>query len=234
MRTIRALALALFIAAVPASSRAQIERSTVSRRLNYGVTAGCGSAILFMQDMRVGGYEVESYSTSSDIGFIISAFGRINIDRHYIQTGLSFCHSKSSISFKYEDPEGNMHDQVFSVDGKSFQIPLIFGFNVVKQEPYSLSLYIGPKVSFPLSAGNYSYYSGFGSADVVENFRAVLNATAGVNLSISNIQLCFGYDLGITFPSDGILRSQNPDESLTGIVMKRRTGVLYFSLGLFL
>ena len=60
MRTIRALALALFIAAVPASSRAQIERSTVSRRLNYGVTAGCGSAIMFMQDMRVGGYEVES------------------------------------------------------------------------------------------------------------------------------------------------------------------------------
>lgn len=235
MRAVRALTLALLATAISASSHAQIERNTVSRKLNYGVMAGCGSTMMFMQDIHVGGYSADSYTISSDVGFILSAFGRVNIDRYYLQTGLSFYHSKSSISFKYSDMQGNTSGQTFSVDDKFFQIPFLFGVNLVKQEPYSLSLFVGPKLVMPLPSVNYAYYSGFGNAHVDENMRDIaLSATIGVNLSISNILLCFGYDLGITPPSDGLLTSTIQNADSPEVVMKRRTGVLFFSLGLFL
>ena len=187
-----------------------------------------------MQDIRIGDFTTVNYSRNPTTGFIFTLFGRTNIRKSYIQTGLSYYSSSSSISFQYLHPDTETFNEVsYSFSSKYLQVPLLYGFNVIKQEPYSLSLFTGPKVSFPLNGTYKSSLSEFQDVDIIENIYPVnVKLTLGLCCSMGNVLIDFGYDLDLHSQSDGIIAESTQQADTPTIVMKRSTGVLYFSLGL--
>ncbi len=218
---------------LPAMVAAKEQSGILSHRINYGLKVGCASTTLIMRDIRIGDFSTDEYSPNSETGFIVSAFGKVNLGRCYLQTGLSFYSCYSSVDFQYKAPESETEtEQTFSIQGKYLQVPLLFGFNLVKEDPYSLSLFAGPKLTLPLSNTFSSEYSGFRGAVIDETIYPVtLKITLGMCCSIKNVLMDFGYDIELRPQSDGVL-TESTFRGVPGpVVMRRSTGVLYFSLG---
>lgn len=225
--------LTVLMLLLPATVAAGEQSGILSHRINYGIKVGCASTTLIMRDIRIGDFSTGEYSPNSETGFIVSAFGKVNMGRCYLQTGLSFYSCYSSVDFLYKAPEsGTETEQTFSIRGKYLQVPLLFGFNLVKEDPYSLSFFAGPKLTLPISDTFSSEYSGFGGAVIDETIYPVTpKITLGMCCSIKNVLMDFGYDFEIRPQSDGVL-TENAFRGVPGpVVMKRSTGVLYFSLG---
>ena len=68
-------------------------RSAVT--LNYGVKTGFSSTIYDVRDFAVFNYPITAYTSHSEISSFHTAFVRMNIHRHYVQTECSYNISKS-------------------------------------------------------------------------------------------------------------------------------------------
>lgn len=205
----------------------------VGNRFNYGLKVGCSSTSLFMHDIKIGDYTTDNYSPNSETGIILSAFARVNAGKFYTETGLSFYSCYASVNIPYQNPTANSAEPVerFSISGKYLQVPLLFGFNIVKQEPYSMALYAGPKFTFPLKNTYSSKFTGIGNVSLIEEIYSLnMKAAVGICFSISNVLLDFGYDLELYAQSDGRVSYIAQDNS-ESMIMNRSTGVLYFSIG---
>lgn len=209
----------------------------VERTFNWGFELGCGTTGMYMHKVGIGGYDAsDNYSRQSGIGYMFSTFGRANMGKFYIQTGFSLFNDRTSISFPYREPQSDMDmTGSFSVEGIYFQVPLMVGFNIVKQHPYSFSVFAGPRFSTPWASECKAYYSGFGNSRVSENLNRInFSLTAGVCCSISNVLMDFGFDYGLTKQSDGTVSPGFYNPQQMPVIMDRCTGTLYFSIGLLL
>ena len=58
--------------------------------INYGVKAGFSSTLYEVQLLSVAGTPINSYMAKSEISSFYTLFARTNINRHYLQTELSY------------------------------------------------------------------------------------------------------------------------------------------------
>ncbi len=217
---------------IPAICFAGRDTDITSRRFNFGAALGCGSTSLYMQDIRVGDYTTKDYSRSAEVCYILDAVCRLNINKCYLQSGLSFYNCGSSVTFDVPDTNtGKDKRQSFSFSGEYLQLPITLGYNIIKQSPYCMSVFAGPKMAFPIKGKYTSHYSGFGERYNSEDIYPInMKLTLGMCFNISHLFLEFGYDFELGSQSDGIIYSTQPD-SMAEVIMKRTTGILHFSVG---
>lgn len=216
----------------PVIVRGQENSVQESRRFNYGLTLDFCSTTLFMHDIRIGDFTTGEYSSNSEIDINVGAFCKANFRRSYLQTGLSYYNSHSSADFQYQTPESDCeNEEVFSVEAKYLQIPLLFGYEIISQGPYCLSVFAGPKVSFPIADSYESDFSYFKGSTIEEDIYSVnYKAAFGISISVNHMLLNFGYDMELASQTDGRITDSRAT-GLPEVVMKRRTGTLYFSFG---
>ena len=226
--------LLMLVILTPLTCIAEIGMRTVPNRMNFGIAAGCTSTSLYMRDIRVGDFTTANYGRNPEVGYLFDIFTRVNIRRCYIQTGLSYYNCNSSVRFDIpeENSEG-MSTQTFSIAGQNLQIPAIFGYYLIRQEPYSMSVFAGPELSIPLKGTYSSVYSGFGDAGTIDDIYPVnWKMTFGLCFNISCVFLNFGYDFDLRSQSDGVIEPATPVAGMPETVLRRTSGLLHFSVGL--
>lgn len=207
--------------------------------VNFGIKGGFTSSSFLISDFSIEGVPIDVVQNNYRIGYFGSLFMRINFDKHFLQPEISYNVNRSSLTFQMPADEGEMlpGDRLSSMSISSsihsIDIPVIYGYNFIKQGPYSLAIFGGPKIRCIMTGLSNTEFEGFEQTDIKEELHPFnVSLTMGVAVNISNIFFDFRYDAGLHNISKGVTYT---DDSSAGnaIHFKRRNDVLSFSLGIF-
>ncbi len=241
MKRILILLLATFLLA--GGTYGQEQRRKVgrhySKRINFGVKAGFNSSMFLVSDFRIKDVTIDDIQNNYDIGYFGTLFMRINMKRHYLQPEVSYNISRGEIEFdKLGSQHPDIEPQYASVRSTihSIDFPMLYGYNVIKEGPYGMSIFFGPKLRYIWNKQNKINFVNFDQQDMHERLTPFnASAVVGVGVNIARIFFDFRYDLGLfNISKSATYESTNTEGDLTrsNIDFKRRDYTLSFSLGL--
>lgn len=200
--------------------------------VNFGVKAGFTAALSLISDFTIEGMPIDQVQNNYKVGYFSSVFMRINFGNHFLQPEVSYNVNKCDISFSKpvsEDvPVGTGRSERASILSQihSLDIPVLYGYNFIKQGPYSMALFGGPKIRLLWRNKSDITFRNFDQTHLTEELQPMsVSFTMGVAVTISPIFFDFRYDIGLL----------NLTKQLSGseVYYERRDNVLSFSLGIF-
>lgn len=209
------------------------------RAFNWGARVGFNATFPIINSLAVNGIEAENVHLQYKVGFLAAVFCRINIERMFLQPSLAWHRAEGEILFTVPglvgavtntSPQATV-DRLF-MRAESLELPIMVGYNLVKQGPYGLSLMVGPNLKY-----NYkvSYTSNFDNTEQeLENNKNPfgINISAGVGVSIWRLFFDFIYEFGLNHTeSDFKDRISQIPANNNDITINKRTNVMSFSLG---
>ncbi len=242
MRKRTFLALTVILLWVACSAYAQDTRRKVehpnTKTLNFGIKAGFNSSMFLVSDFRIKDVTIDDVQNNYELGYFGSFFMRINMKRHFLQPEVSYNINRCEIEF---DKLGSQHPDIepnyASVRSTihSIDFPLLYGYNVIKDGPYGMSIFGGPKLRYLWNKQNRITFVNFDQEGMHERLTP-FNASAvlGVSVNISRIFFDFRYDLGLfNISRSATYESLNEKEEVlrSNIDFKRRDYTLSFSFG---
>ena len=219
------------------------EQDIPKERFNWGFRVGVNAPFVDIRSAKINDTPIELPSANSKIGFLASAFGRVNIQQHYLQLEAGINYLRSDIELQPEDfiptlqpsnIKSSIINRIYTLD-----IPLLYGYNFVKQGPYELAFFTGPKFKYILKENNhidnYDIRYAITTDESLKPFT--VNYLIGVGVSISRLTLDFRYEFALTnIHSSGGYTLNSPDVAPTSnkLSIKRGINLLSFSLGFVL
>lgn len=209
--------------------------------VNFGVKFGFTSALPIVSDLTISGTKIKEIQNNFKIGYLGSVFMRINFNRHFLQPEISYNINRCNITFN-KSVEGDVTPEVASNSTfiHSIDVPVIYGYNIIKEGPYSLAIFGGPKIRYIWNKNSEITFENFDQQGIKESLYPLnISFTLGVAVTISRIFFDFRYDIGL----HNISRRLTYDASAEGnqsledtpdeIRFNRRDNVLSFSFGVF-
>lgn len=230
----------------PAPTTTEHSKPHHDRPVNFGVKGGFTSSLFLVSNFMLNGATIDEVQNNYKIGYFASFFMRINFGRHFLQPEISYTINRCNITFEKplpEDAPENSIPKMASITSSihSFEVPVIYGYNIIKEGPYSLAIFGGPKIRYIWDKKSKVTFENFDQQDINEDLYPLnLSFTAGVAVTISRIFFDFRYDIGLHNISKRmhyrpILDEVPNDETIPTdqIRFHRRDNVLSFSLGVF-
>lgn len=224
--------------------RADKTQERYEHTVNFGIKGGFTSSLFLIPHLTVNGKVIDEVQNNYKLGYFGSIFMRINFGRHFLQPEVSYHINRCSILFNKELPEGSVEGSIpeqASINSEihSIDIPVIYGYNIIKQGPYSLAVFGGPKIRYILNKQSEITFENFDQTNIHEELQPLnVSATLGVAVTISRIFFDFRYDIGLHNISKKVTYDIPPSDDGTtnlssGLRFHRRDNVLSFSLGVF-
>ena len=215
----------------------KVERPN-TRKVNFGIKAGFNSSMFLVSDFKIKEVTIDEIKNNFQLGYFGAVFMRINIKRHFLQPEASYNISKCEISFdklgsQHPDIEPDFASIISTIH--SIDFPLLYGYNVVKEGPYGMSIFAGPKLRYIWGKQNNIEFENFDQKGIHERLYPFnISAVIGVAVHISRIFFDFRYEQGVHNISKSVTYDSVNSDGTTGvsnITLKRRDNVLSFSLG---
>lgn len=214
------------------SSHAQKLMQTKEKAFNWGIKAGGNSALPVVTSFLYNGEEVESGSVSNEVGYFAEIFGRVNVDRIFLQPSFVWNYSRGRIDFTY--PVSAAEEQTNAAESLSFsmrslEVPVFVGYHIVRESPYALSVMAGGKF-------RYNYKMKYTSEKKVFDFHGddsdtMFSLLAGVSISVGRLFFDANYEFGLSE-----VTSDFTDVSASGgnlpLKLTKRQNAINISLGL--
>lgn len=217
-----------------------------TKKINIGIKAGFNSSMFMVSELKIKDVTIDEVQNNYKIGYFGSFFMRINFKRHFLQPEFSYTINRCNITFEKplpDDAPESSTPEMASITSSihSFEIPVIYGYNIIKEGPYSLAVFGGPKIRYIWDKKSKVTFENFDQRDIKEELYPLnVSLTAGVAVTISRIFFDFRYDIGLHNISKRISYKPIYDESAgeettlaNQIRFHRRDNVLSFSLGVF-
>ncbi len=215
--------------------------------VNFGIKGGFTSSLFLVSDLILNGTIVNEVQNNYKIGYFGSFFMRINFGRHFLQPEISYTINRCNITFEKPQPEDmseNNTSEMASITSSihSFEVPVIYGYNIIKEGPYSLAVFGGPKIRYIWDKKSKVTFENFDQQNIKEDLYPFnLSFTTGVAVTISRIFFDFRYDIGLHNISKRIsyqaaIQEGDNNEIIVPtdqIRFHRRDNVLSFSFGVF-
>ena len=117
---------------------------------------------------------------------------------------------------------------VYDLRTYCIQVPILFGYNIIEYDKYSMSLFTGPRTKFILNSLTEQDFKHF----KYENLEEILSSKAyfweaGLSIKMSRVFIDITYDVGLNVSTSHIL---SHDDGKT-FKSERRDNVLSFSVG---
>ena len=204
--------------------------------INYGVKGGFSSTIYEVHDLAIAGSPINEYVAKSEISSFYTIFARINAKRHYVQTEFSYNISNYSIDFSTAqwNPTALPQDQS-SIRTKitGLEVPLYYGYHILKEGPYGMSFYLGPKAKFILTDYSSHAFENFPYVFIQEKIHPInFSLMTGLGFNIARVFFDFSFEYGLHNISKGFTTIDTDDQlSTQDVHFDRRKNVLSFSIG---
>lgn len=226
----------LFFAAATASVTAQELPQVHNKVFNFGATVGFSAALPVINSITINDVRMEDIEVLNKVGYTASVFGRINISNFFIQPSFSWTHSYSNIAFSLpqtpEEASGTINRQEMDIKIKSLEMPVLIGWNVIKEEEYALSIMAGPKFKYNYHVSYTPRMSNATQEFINDSSPFDLSIAAGVGVSIWRLFFDFVYEFGLNQVEsdfkDGLTHLPLPETNTT---IDKRINVLSFSIG---
>lgn len=229
----------------PTAPKEKPTTSVNNRTVNFGLKGGFTSTLFLAPHLVVDGTAIEEVQHDYEIGYFGSCFLRINFGRHFLQPEVSYHINRGGLTFYKPLPadapaDAQPEEASIRSEMHTIEMPVIYGYNFVKQGPYSMAVFGGPKVRYILSKHSHTHFLQFDQTNIHEELYPVqVCATVGVAVTISRIFFDFRYDIGLHNISKRVTYDlptpTEGEEPPTGdaISFHRRDNVMSFSLGVF-
>lgn len=207
-----------------------------NKRVNIGIKGGFRSTTYIVSDFLVDGVRIEDTQKNYKLGYYAALFARFNFKRRFIQTEVSYDIDRAEVVLDKGSLSSNTQHTTAGVSSNihSLNFPLMYGYYFVRNGPYTLSAFGGPKLEY-LIRSNIDYNQ-FEQSGIQEKLHPLnVAVTAGISVSISNVFFDFRYDQELLNISKKITYAkQNADgTNTTGeIKFHRRGNSLSFSFGI--
>lgn len=210
-------------------------------KVNYGAKVGFTSSLFLASKFNLNATTISEMQNNYKIGYSACLFMRINFKRQFIQPELSYTINRCNIVLNKPlpvDAPANAIPEEASItsDLHSLELPILWGYNIIKEKPYSLAVFAGPKLRYLIKGKSDITFENFDQRNLHEELYPFnLSATLGVAVAIEPIFFDFRYDIGLHNVSKKISYELPADatETTHGIRFNRRDNVLSFSLGVF-
>ena len=209
------------------------------RVLNFGLKAGFNSSMFLVSQFKIKDVTIKDFQNNYEIGYFGAVFMRFNIKNNFIQPEVSYNVSRCEITF---DKLGSQHPDIepdyatINSQMHSIDIPLLYGYNIIKSGPYTMSIFAGPKLRCIWTQRNKITFDNFDQKGIYEQLHPFnISAVVGVGVSISRIFFDFRYEQGLHNISRSVTYDNiNSDGSIgvSNMTLNRREQALSFSLGL--
>lgn len=227
----------LFVVAF-GTTKAQTFKEYEMKRFNWGAKVGFNSAFPVFDHFTIDGQQVEDINMEYKVGFLASIFCRINLDRFFVQPSVEWTSSKSDVYFKYvSDSNGQVIDEIVqpaehrTLKVRSIGVPVLFGYNIIKEGPYGLSLMAGPKIKYNYKNSYFTTVNGTEHEYTQGNMPWNVGIVMGVGVSISRLFFDFTYEFGLNATDSNFREKASLQPVLQEIKIDRRTNMMSFSLG---
>lgn len=210
------------------------------KAFNFGAKVGFNATFPVLNSLSINGKEAENIDIEYKVGYLAAIFCRVNIERFFLQPSFSWHRSEGNIRFTIPQTiseENSLNNTMASSDllmmkTSSLELPIMVGYNLVKNGPYGLSLMIGPKLKYNYKLA-YTVESSSTQIDYVnENTPFGLNIATGVGVSIGRLFFDFVYEFGLNQVESDFERVDNPvPETNYDINIDKRVNVMSISLG---
>ncbi|WP_300694587.1 porin family protein [uncultured Bacteroides sp.] len=215
-----------------------VKKHPHDRPVNFGIKGGFTSSLFLVSNLTLNDVTINEVQNNYKIGYFGSLFMRINFDRHFLQPEISYNINRCNITFERptaDDVPMEMSSITSSIH--SIDIPVIYGYSVVKETPYGLAVFGGPKLRYIWNKKSKLTFENFEQQDIAEELRPLnISFTLGVAVTISRIFFDFRYDIGLHNISRKVIYDYTRYEensSTNKIRFHRRDNVLSCSLGIF-
>lgn len=208
------------------------------KKVNFGIKGGFNSSMYFVDKFKIKDVTIDEIHNNYKIGYFGTLFMRINMKKHYIQPELSYNVSKSEIEF---DKKGSQHPDIAPEYAsivstiRTIELPVLYGYKFIKNGPYSMSFFIGPKIKYIWKEKSKLEFSNFDQKGINEELYPLnMSGVLGLEVSISNILFDFRYEVGLHNISKSVVYdniNESGQEQISNIVFNRRCNLLSFSLG---
>lgn len=213
-------------------------KSLHEKKINFGVKGGFNTAMYFVDEFKIKDITIDETQNNYKVGYFGAIFLRINMKKHFIEPELSYHVSKGEITF---DKRGSQHPDIepdyASINSTihTIEVPVLYGYNFIKEGPYGMSFFAGPKLKYVLDRNSKLEFSNFDQKGIKEKLYPFnVNIVGGVGVNISNIFFDFRYEAGLRNISKSVTYIEsNTDgtESEANMIFRRRSNLLSFSLG---
>ena len=208
-----------------------------TKKFNYGIKAGFTSSIYLISNFSIGGERIRRVQNNYRVGFNGSLFMRYNMSKHYIQPEVAYNINKCEIIFdKNVSDDSSLLPAYASISSNihSIDIPILYGYNFIKEGIYGMSFFIGPKVRYIWNNQSKMNYSNFEEQNIKEKFYPFnIGFSVGLAINISKVFFDFRYEQVVHNISKSIdydlPKTANADEA--PLVLHRRDNTISFSLG---
>lgn len=211
-----------------------------SKRFNYGAKVGFNSTFPIINSLSINEKEAENIEVEHKVGYLAAIFCRININKFFLQPSFSWHRSEGDIRFSMPKnlPAGQspsntaMPSSILNMRTSSLEMPIIIGYNLVKEGPYGLSLMIGPKIKYNYKTA-YTVESPTTQVEYInDNTPFGVNISTGVGVSIGRLFFDFVYEFGLNQVESDFKKANNSVPEINyGIIIDKRTNVMSMSLG---
>ena len=227
---IRNLILLLTALIVPCCIKAEEQEKRM--KFNYGAKAGFQAIAYNNPVFEIDGYEFDSNTLHSNkIGYTIAPFVRLTRNRVYVQSECVFGIARHSFDFNSTSDEENIipNEITYNLRTMCLQVPIVFGYNVINEDKYVLSIFTGPKTKFVFTSHSKQEFEHFEYYDLEEVLKKrCYYWEIGLGVKIGHVFFDFVYDWGITKASEYIVS----DIENRKFRSDRRDNILSFSVGM--
>ena len=202
-------------------------------QFNAGVKAGFQAVTYNNPQFSIEGYKFDTNNIQSNkIGYAFSGFARITKNKFYLQTECTF--GITNHSFDFQDEQENVdggfipNSTVYDLRTFCIQVPILFGYNIVEQGRYGMSIFTGPRTKFiltSLSQQNFKHFSYNSLEEILNNKNYYWEV--GLGIKISRVFLDITFDAGLNKITSNII-SHDDGKFFTS---SRRENILSFSVG---
>ena len=212
----------------------RINKETV----NIGIKAGFNSSLNYTDHIHIGDDRIKDLTHNFKVGYTTILFARFNLKRHhYIQPELSYSITKGSLSISNTMENKGMieEDALIKSVIHSLDLPLFYGYKFIDSQPYGMSFFVGPKVSWFINSKSKMEYEGFYQKDIREKLNPInFSGVMGLGVNVSNIYFDFRYEVGINNISDYVVYDKEKTEepyNKYDLRVHRRRNVISFAVG---
>ncbi len=200
-----------------------------SKVVNCGFKVGFNALSSTYYDVFQNDTAITNKSFTNKVGFVGGLFMRINLNSFFMQPEVTFNYSRESFDFQPIPPQGEVSGmQEFNVDYYSLAVPVLAGYNIVKEGPFLFNLFVGP--SFRYKYKTHFNENGYSFND--ESAQYNINIITGFSLGISHLHFDFRYEICRPNTNIEFNKIANAPEFLQNIRIKKNENILSFSCGL--
>lgn len=234
----RVVAILLLLVAFPTfAQQRNLKDYAGDKKVNFGIKGGFNSSLMLIRDLTINGQSISDIQNEYKLGYFASLFMRINFDRHFLQPELSYNINRCEILFSEPPIEGNLaetpHQYAISSRISCIELPILYGYNFMKEGPYQMAAFGGPNFRYILNKHTRNDFKNFTQTNIQEELYPFnVSFTLGLAVTISRIFFDFRYDIGLHNISKNI-NYQSLSDNDNQIHFHRNYNTLSFSLGLY-